>query len=547
MLAPQAREIFDFYEEYKEANSIIRQKIIKDTVMRFKPDIVFYSLIHDVPLALRSVPSRPPVVQLMLSELDDTKSGYVSNSVEAVTTSSRAMARNRLKDMRIPEETVFPIWNAVDPKRLANAHSLRKSLGIPLRSLVVGMVGNLNNLKRPLAGLESFSRVRHSNSHMVFAGNSADLGQQVEQRSRELGLTEFVHILGLVDNVHDVYRTLDIMLNCSVSEGLPMSIIEAMFMSVPVIATSVGGTPELIIHGETGYLYEVDRLDLLDRHLKRLINHSDLRKEMGIKARNRARSQFHIDIMAEAYMDLIHRHTISGDQIACSVVMPVYNGGKKLDDAIWSVRKQSYPYFEFIIVDDGSDDKSADIIMKHMAQDDRIRMFRQPHMGIVRALNKGIEESRTDMIARADADDHMLPDRLQIQMDYMNENPDIDVCGGQMLGVSKDGVPTGLIAVPLTHEEIQQAMYNSNPLSHPSVIYRKKAWEDAGGYKGDGRAEDYQLWVDMMVNGSKFANIDVPLVRYTHSHADDQPYGNWVNSVVPRIQADYAQRMQTRG
>jgi glycosyltransferase involved in cell wall biosynthesis len=543
MLREEAQEVFDVYTEYKMADKARIAEIVRDFAIMYNPDIVMYSLLREVPDSLLTIPDRMPCIQVMHSELGDSLWGNHPIGTDAVITVSRQMAENAEQNLNVPHENLYPIWNGIDPQRIRKGKSLRAKLKIPGKADVVGMVGNLNDLKRPLLGLEAFAAKRFPNSHMIFAGNDSDQGNEVRARIKELGLGEYVHILGLVDNVEDVFATINIMLNCSTMEGLPMTIVEAMFANVAVIASHVGGNPEIVHHNETGLLFNPDDHEGLGANLSRLIRNRPFRKRLADAAYERACKTFTIETVGKQYMDVIKKYTIFPDDLACSVVMPVYNGEEWLDRAIWSVRRQTMPYFEFIIIDDGSTDNSANIIKKHRERDRRIKFISAQHGGIVKALNTGIAESSTPLIARMDADDEMTPDRLQVQMDFIREHPYYDVIGSQMLGRSADGNDMGPMAeMPLSHEDIEAAISTRNPMCHPTVIFKKAAFRRVGGYKGDGRCEDYRLWTDMMVAGCRFVNMEEALLIYQHTHADDNSYAAWRDSVLQEIQSNYIER-----
>jgi len=537
MLADEAREIFNVYEEHKVADKAEMKKIIMGVYNSYKPDIILYSLLREVPQYFLQISNRPPVIQVMHSQLGDSQWGYDPVGTDAVITVSEVMAASMGAKLNIPPEKRKTIWNGIDPERIIDkGKSLRAELKIPTAAVVVGMVGNMNDLKRPMMGLEAFLEVRRKNDYMVFAGNPDVQANAVKQKVEELGLGKYVHVLGLREDIENVYATIDIMINCSTMEGLPMTLIEAMFASLPIIATNVGGNPEVVDNGVTGYVYPVDKETTLTKHLLELLRSKKLRTQMGKAGHLRAEEFFHIRHIGQQYYDYLRTYTINPEQLRCSVVMPVYNGERWLDRAIWSVRCQTMPYLEFIIIDDGSTDKSRQIIQEHMEADRRIRLITLEHGGIVPALNTGITAAKTSLIVRMDADDEMINSRLQLQLDYMDENRHVDILGGQMLGRSADGRDMGpMHRLAITHDAICEKMLTENPMAHPAVIFRKAAWEKVGGYKGDGRCEDYRLWVEMRLAGCRFANLEEPVLIYQHTHEGNAPYATWRDSVLNEI------------
>src|SRR4051812_38318159 len=108
-----------------------------------------------------------------------------------------------------------------------------------------------------------------------------------------------------------------------------------------------------------------------------------------------------------------------------SVLMPVYNAGRYLAEAVDSVLTQSFRDFEFVIVDDGSTDGSAAMLDDYARQDSRVKLVRRPNTGIVGALNDGLRECRGEFVARMDADDVSLPERFEKQVAYLREHHEV--------------------------------------------------------------------------------------------------------------------------
>jgi len=118
------------------------------------------------------------------------------------------------------------------------------------------------------------------------------------------------------------------------------------------------------------------------------------------------------------------------------------------------------------------------------------------------------------------------------------------VLGTQMIARAADGRIMGPMAqMPLLHREIADAMYKMNPICHPTVMFRKDAWQSVGGYKGDGRCEDFRLWADMVVAGHRLANMEEALVIYQHTHDGDRQYAAWRDSALREIRDSYIERM----
>lgn len=193
-----------------------------------------------------------------------------------------------------------------------------------------------------------------------------------------------------------------------------------------------------------------------------------------------------------------------------SVVMPVYNALDYVNRAIDSVLNQTFDNLELIIIDDGSDDDTIQAIIA--IPDDRIILHRNRH-DFISSLNLGLDRARGKYIARMDSDDIMLPERLQLQFDFMEKYPDIDICGtwAECFGSFDQTMRT-----LTTHPEIARGLLSQNAMIHPSVIMRKSSLRGHQlKYDPDYLyAEDYKLWIDCISHGCKFANIPNVCLRY---------------------------------
>lgn len=174
-----------------------------------------------------------------------------------------------------------------------------------------------------------------------------------------------------------------------------------------------------------------------------------------------------------------------------SVLMSVYNTEKYLKEAIESILTQTYENFEFLIIDDGSTDKSRKIIDSFC--DKRIRVLTNPkNMGLVYSLNLGLKTANGEYIFRMDADDVALPDRLAMQMAFMKRNG-LDLCGGWVETISEN---PQVWEYPETKEEIKSALLFNSPFAHPAVAFKKKVFIDYNLFYDENyvKAEDYELW-----------------------------------------------------
>lgn len=200
-----------------------------------------------------------------------------------------------------------------------------------------------------------------------------------------------------------------------------------------------------------------------------------------------------------------------------SVVLPVYNGAKYIAEAVHSVLRQTEKNFELLLIDDGSTDETVSIIKS--IPDERIRLFEQKHFGLVTQLNFGIESARSEFIARMDADDMIAPERLENQLYFLLQNPEIGVVGSAFIDIDDSRNRYGVQRYPEHDKEIKDALPVYCPILHPSVMYRKSIIQSVNGYMENCfPAEDLDLWL-RLYNITSFANMKEPLVFYRrHQH-----------------------------
>jgi len=193
-----------------------------------------------------------------------------------------------------------------------------------------------------------------------------------------------------------------------------------------------------------------------------------------------------------------------------SVIMCVYNGEAFLKEAVDSVLAQTYASFEFIVINDGSTDHTA-AILASIADPRMVVITNATNLGLIRSLNIGLGAATGTFIARMDADDICRPERFEKQLAFLEQHPEVGLCGTWLQIIGDDSRYT----FPLTHEEIKLALLDYNPIAHPSVMFRSKVFKEAGltydpGFPG---AEDYELWTRAIFL-TKFANIPETLLSY---------------------------------
>ena len=205
---------------------------------------------------------------------------------------------------------------------------------------------------------------------------------------------------------------------------------------------------------------------------------------------------------------------MSNSSPVVSVILPVYNGGLYLRAAISSILGQTYGDFEIIVVDDGSSDDSEMLVDEF--NDPRIQLLRQTNQGLAATLNRGISLARGAYIARQDQDDLSHPDRLTLQVAHMEAHQDCVLLGSWAQIMEVDRLVDRFHRHPVDEPTLRYQLLFNNPFVHSSVLLRRSALQQVGGYTTDPERqppEDYELWSRLSRIGS-VANLGQVLLVY---------------------------------
>ncbi len=200
-----------------------------------------------------------------------------------------------------------------------------------------------------------------------------------------------------------------------------------------------------------------------------------------------------------------------------SVVLPVYNGGLYLDEAVASILNQTVENLELILVDDHSTDGAVSALDK---SDLRLKCIKSQGRGVVSAFNTGFEHSRADFIARMDADDISLPGRLESQLDYLDKHPSIDIAGCCVEIFSESGIQGGLeryqnwLNSVREPQQVRQQIFIESPLPNPGVMFRRAVLQQLRGYRKNEWPEDYDLFLRADAAGMQMGKPEPVLLRW---------------------------------
>lgn len=194
------------------------------------------------------------------------------------------------------------------------------------------------------------------------------------------------------------------------------------------------------------------------------------------------------------------------------MILPVRDAERTLPEALASLLAEPLPGLEVVAVDDGSQDGSAAIL--EVSRDPRVRVVRQPRLGLVAALNRGLTEARGEFVGRMDADDLSVPGRFRAQVEFLRATPSVALVATRCR-VFRDGGPAGegmrhwaawsnRLA---THEDMARQRFVEAPFAHPAVVSRAGLLREAGGYRDGDFPEDYELWLRLLERGARFARL----------------------------------------
>jgi len=201
-------------------------------------------------------------------------------------------------------------------------------------------------------------------------------------------------------------------------------------------------------------------------------------------------------------------------QAAIDVLVTVYNGERFIGQMIESVLDQAFSDWRLIIVDDLSTDQSEEIIQSYIDRDPRILLLKGEHQGVAAAANIGLKAATAPLVARLDADDVCVPERLQVQHDFMQQHPDVLAVGSYAYLIDANNKRLRRRTAPTEWATIEETLKTRNCMCHPSSMIRTSALQKIGGYRSKFRNSlDYDLWLRVSEIG-KIENIPQDLLLY---------------------------------
>ena len=211
---------------------------------------------------------------------------------------------------------------------------------------------------------------------------------------------------------------------------------------------------------------------------------------------------------------------MSAHPLAVSVLLPVRDAAKHLEEAAASLEAQTFSDFEVLAIDDGSKDETPSILAEWARRDPRVRVERQPGRGIVAALERARSIARGTYLARMDGDDIAEPTRLEAQLNLMRDRPEIAACGCRVRYFPRQAVRDGArryerwLNASIDPDEIARDMFVECPIAHPTLFVRAEAVDAVGGYRDVAWPEDYDLILRLWAAEGRFAKVPDALLHW---------------------------------
>lgn len=404
--------------------------------------------------------------------------------------------------------------NAIDAKKysvnLEVRDRIRQELGIEDR-VVLGSVARITWQKNHTFMLDVMAElVKRCPKAMLVLVGTGEKEQEIRQKTESLNLKGHVLMLGNRANVYELLQAFDLFFMPSLFEGLPVSVIEAQAAGLPcVLSDTIDQTTDV-----TGNVHFVSLDAGLDKwcdqilavcHLPHMDTYPDIVKA-GYDVHENVNRLMAIYGIPENCQE---EKTLDVPEV--TIGMPVWNAADSVGNAIRSVLGQTYKNFELLISDDGSEDQSLQVIRSF--QDPRIHIIEgAENRGIAYRLNEQIEQARGKYFVRMDADDLMMPERLEHQIQVMEADPTIDVLGSAVVVMDDDRNLLGYRYSGKADIACGKADY----LLHPTIL-AKTAWFRLHRYNPDYSGwEDYELWLRTR-RFSNLAALSEPLLFYRDS------------------------------
>lgn len=240
--------------------------------------------------------------RLMLAEK------FLSKITDIIISDSEKVTQHLIDKQRISPQKIRTILNGIDIEKFQkeiNIKNKKRELGIKEGGLVIGIVARLEPIKDHLTLLDAFNRISKKIPEVVLVVvGDGSLRESLKNRIEKLKIGDKVYFLGVRNDISEIIRIFDIFVLSSLSEGLSLSLLEAMAVGLPVVATDVGGNPEVIVDGITGLLVPPNDPESMAKAIIEILSNEKLSREMGLAGRKKIEEKFSLERMTLEYIDI---------------------------------------------------------------------------------------------------------------------------------------------------------------------------------------------------------------------------------------------------
>lgn len=395
-----------------------------------------------------------------------------SREAAIITVPSEWTAETFRRDMRI-HPVVIP--HGIDPEKWHKKSS-------PLEFLLWNK-GRGNDVCDPQPAWEL------ANRKIPVISTYGPKGVQIPETMSVTGIMPFTEMKELIQQSH-VYLSTTL-------ETFGIGTLEAMASGVPVLGYNWGGTSDIVQHGENGWLVDPGDVDALEEGYHRIVENYT---QMSKSARARARQFTWKNVIgryAEVYQLASQIVNLEKTDQRVAVVIPCYNYGRWVGEAIDSCLNQSHPPDEVIVVDDGSTDNSREVILSKSSENSRVIPVFQQNAGVSAARNNGIALSSAPYIICLDADDRITPEFVKTCLTEITKNRQIGIAYTGLILIGEDGKEQFRTGWPPEFDWSHQSKAGVPPSNNiPSAcMFRRSMWERAGGFRQEyAPGEDAEFW-----------------------------------------------------
>jgi len=238
----------------------------------------------------------------------------LSTMVDKIVTVSKNLKNRLINEIKIKPEKIIHIPNGVDTNKfnIYRKEFTRKKFGFKKEDFIIGIVARLDPIKNHKTLFFTFKEIvkNYPQAKLIIVGDGP-LREELKEKSYQLGINNKAIFMGERNDVPEILKTFDIFVLPSLNEGMSNTILETMATGIPVIASNVGGNPELVIDGETGFLFPTNDVESLVQKIKTYILYPELKQKHGYNARKRVEEKFSLDQMVrryeELYLELVER------------------------------------------------------------------------------------------------------------------------------------------------------------------------------------------------------------------------------------------------